>query len=95
MSFFRRNLLELTEIKAMLSRADGFLTQHRRLTENEGEVTLLKFNDLSQNWSDAPILEKGEREEVAGMQITVTAGVIDRFLFDHDHQMIRDIIRWW
>jgi len=58
----RKNLLELTEIKAMLSRADGFLTQHRHFAENE----------------DAPIMEKGEREEVAGMQITVTAGVIDR-----------------
>ena len=32
----RKNLLELTEIKAMLSRADGFLTQHRHLNENEG-----------------------------------------------------------
>ena len=32
----RKNLLELTEIKAMLSRADGFLTQHRHLNESEG-----------------------------------------------------------
>jgi len=59
----RRNLLELKQIKEMLSRADGFLTEHRHhLEEEEVEAAA----------------SKAEREETSGMEIHVTAGVIDR-----------------
>ena len=59
----RKNQLELKQIKEMLSRADGFLTEHRHhLEEEEVEAAA----------------SKAEREETSGMEIHVTAGVIDR-----------------
>ena len=67
----RRNLLELKQIKEMLSRADGFLTEHRHhLEEEEVEAAA----------------SKAEREETSGMEIHVTAGVIDRsrWLFNEE-----------
>ena len=61
----------------MLNKADVFLTQHRQLAEGEGEGDEPLAPMVPCN-TDNPILEKGDREETAGMQVNVIAGVISR-----------------
>ena len=63
----------------MLNKADVFLTQHRQLAEGEGEDNIpCSPTPIPPCSTDNPILEKGDREETAGMQVNVIAGVISR-----------------